>query len=474
MGAMESLPRLLLGGACAVYLAQGCGSSFSADGMNEEGSAGASSSSAGQGGTSSSGGSKGDAGENAVGGDEGSAGDGMSGSAGTISGAGGNPGVVPCVIDPDADGSCAGAIAAGSYSTCAIRGAGAVRCWGYNVNQRLGDGVANHEPCSTGNEDCSRVPVSVEGVSDAYAIAGGENSFCMLNAARELWCWGWDVTDGTDIGLGSLKRFGDFTARLAALRFPLGAVDESGRVWMAGYDDQGRGVFGDGPTSAGALRDFGDVALLQDAVGLDVGWYHSCAVLASQALVCWGKGVSGEIGDGEQQDRPTPTSVMLPDDQPALAVAVGDALSCALGPNGEVWCWGGNDRGQLGNGQEASSAHPVAVQGLTDAVEIDAGFGHACARRSGGTVVCWGNDRHGQLGDSAAHENCSEAFPEPCSRTPVQVGDLDDAVAISLGTQHSCALRASGDVVCWGFNAFGQLGDGTFADAQTPVTTSEL
>jgi alpha-tubulin suppressor-like RCC1 family protein len=377
-------------------------------------------------------------------------------------------------VDPGDDGSCVGAIAAGSYTTCALRSDGTVRCWGYNVNQRLGDGQLEHEPCSTGSGDCSTKPVSVTGVNDARFAVGGENSFCMVNAAHELWCWGWDMTNGTDIDLGVVEHFGSFTVQAASLRLPLGALDDQGRVWMAGYDDQGKGVFGDGATAPGTLREFSGVPVLENATALDVGWQHSCAVLDSNAVVCWGRGLSGEIGDGELVDRYVPTAVTTLNDQPAVSVAVGDAVSCALIDGGSVWCWGGNDRGQLGRGDPAASSQAASVDGLLDAVEIDAGFGHVCARRATGNVVCWGNDRFGQLGDEGEHDNCSDAVPEPCSYSPVEVSGLHDAVAISVGRQHSCALRATGDVVCWGRNDHGQLGNGSFDGAPTPVTVIEL
>ncbi|HVJ19396.1 MAG TPA: hypothetical protein VM686_28450, partial [Polyangiaceae bacterium] len=436
-----------------MYFAYGCGVPFSGAVVEAGGASGAASASAGNGGKPSAGQSSGGAGQSSS--DDGGSDGGdpvvsAAGDGGATVAAGGSPGSEPCVVDPDGDGSCVGAIAAGSYATCALTAAGAVRCWGYNVNQRLGDGVLDHALCGTGSGDCSTTPVSVTGVENARFVMGGENSFCALNAAHELWCWGWDMTNGTDIGLGTARRLGSFAVRAASLRLPIGAVDDQGRAWMAGYDDQGLGVFGDGATTPGALRDFSGMPVLEDVIALDVGWQHSCAVLASKTVACWGRGQSGELGDGELQDRYVPTPVTTLNDHPALAVAVGDAVSCALVEGGSVWCWGGNEHGQLGRGDPAASAQAVSVEGLLDAVEIDAGFGHVCARRATGNVVCWGHDRHGQLGDIADHGNCSDAVPEPCSHSPVEVSNLDDAVAISVGRQHSCALRASGEVVCWG------------------------
>ncbi len=480
MEGMEVLPRLLLGAACAIYFAYGCGSPFSGGDVGIGGGGGGSGAapSAGKGGKASAG-ESGRGGETSRGGgsdDGGSGGQdgtGLSG-AGAVIGAGGGTSVEPCIIDPDGDGSCAGAIASGAYSTCAIQGAGTVRCWGFNVNNRLGDGVSDHETCLVSNEDCSTVPVSVLGVTDARSLLGGENTFCMLDAEHALQCWGWDVTSGTDIGAGSVQKFGNFSAQAASMRLAIGALDEQGQIWMGGYDPAGGGIYGDGSALGGAIRELAPIPDLSGALAIDLGWFHACAVLDSKQVACWGQGTSGVIGDGELQNRPTPRPVIGLDGLAVLAVAAGDAVSCALVQGGSVWCWGSNNYGQLGNEGDAGSAEPVNVHGLTDAVEIDAGYGHVCARRATGNVVCWGNDLYGQLGDLDDHDACSAAMPEPCAHSPVEVSELDDAVAISLGRLHSCALRASGDIVCWGQNYYGQLGNGSFENAVTPSHVTEL
>ena len=117
-------------------------------------------------------------------------------------------------------------------------------------------------------------------------------------------------------------------------------------------------------------------------------------------------------------------------------------------------CWGDNNRGELGDGlMESVALEPVSVAGIDDAVGADAGNWHTCAVHRSGQVSCWGHNADGQLGTGA--EEVGRASP-----TPERVVGISDAVAVALGSEHSCALHATGEVSCWGDNFFGELGTG--------------
>src|SRR5262249_29012906 len=122
-------------------------------------------------------------------------------------------------------------------------------------------------------------------------------------------------------------------------------------------------------------------------------------------------------------------------------------------------CWGANGRGYLGDGTTNPSNVPVQVIGINDALNISAGGFHACALRNVGNLSCWGGNVHGELGDGTAIDRYS---PAPIT--------LPSARAISLGNDHSCALLSSGQVTCWGWNDYGQLGDGSYTDHWPPPT----
>ncbi len=143
--------------------------------------------------------------------------------------------------------------------------------------------------------------------------------------------------------------------------------------------------------------------------------------------------------------------------------------TCATLRDGSVMCWGDNDDGQLGNGSRMGAvAMPVpgTVRGLSGIVEVRVGANAACARSSTGSVTCWGRNLEGLAGIGTA--GASVLVPD----RPVL--GLTDAVALSVGELHACALRRSGSVVCWGFNQFGQLGNGTTTNAPAPVAVSGL
>ena len=147
---------------------------------------------------------------------------------------------------------------------------------------------------------------------------------------------------------------------------------------------------------------------------------------------------------------------------------------CAVLRDGTVKCWGANGLGQLGDGTFKNRFTPGTVAGLDDAVQVsDAGFNRVCARRATGSVMCWGTDLVG-LGDAAGTTE---------SNVPVAVAGITNALKISAGDTHACAivgasenatLSDGGRVVCWGANGFGELGNGGTTDQPTPVDVNSI
>jgi alpha-tubulin suppressor-like RCC1 family protein len=195
------------------------------------------------------------------------------------------------------------------------------------------------------------------------------------------------------------------------------------------------------------------------------GFGHTCALTTAGAVLCWGANQSGELGDSGQTDRPIPAAVSRLSSG-VTAIAAGQHHSCALTTGGGVLCWGANSVGQLGDGTIGNRSTPVAVIGLSSGVTaIAAGNFHTCALTAGGSVLCWGFNSFGQLGDGTT----------TIRTTPVPVSDLSSgATAIAAGQFHTCAAMATGGVRCWGDNSASQLGDGTTTQRLTPVAVSGL
>ena len=205
---------------------------------------------------------------------------------------------------------------------------------------------------------------------------------------------------------------------------------------------------GSGPTTPAQPAPPQDVG---PAVELAAGGDHACARRQNGTVDCWGRGSSGELGDGNFRDSAKPVAVRGL--AGAVQLALGSAHTCARTSDAVV-CWGSNVHGQLGDGQGrpgARSAAPVAVRGLNDATDIRAGDDHTCALRRGGGVVCWGDNRGGQLGNEVR-----QAWV-----TPTQIPGLADAAEVAPGAQHTCARTRTGKVLCWGTGPQGQLGDGS-------------
>ena len=248
---------------------------------------------------------------------------------------------------------------------------------------------------------------------------------------------------------------------------------------------------------------FAALVPLTGVTKIDAGSYHTCAVLNTGEVRCWGRNQEGQLGNGTMTDSTTPIAVtglssgatviavggfyscaILSTNEvqcwgnsflvPVIAtgfssgvaaIAAGISHTCAILTTGEVQCWGVNGFGQLGNGTTTDSNMPVAVTGLGGVTAMTAGATHTCAVSNGG-VQCWGSNGDGQLGDGTTTD----------STTPVTVTGLSSGVTtIVAGRHHTCAVLNTGEVQCWGYNSAGQLGNGlTATSSSIPVAVTGI
>ncbi len=221
--------------------------------------------------------------------------------------------------------------------------------------------------------------------------------------------------------------------------------------------------------------------ILGSSIG--AGEFHSLAVTPDGNLWAWGWNSDGELGDGTTTDQVVPADV-VPNVTSCFGQAVSNAVAVASGgeefivvadATGTVWTAGGNDDGQLGRGEAGASIDELSiapVAGISNMVSVAAGYLHTLALRSDGTVWAWGDDESGQLGDNGL----ATASSCQCTNSPVQSQGLTNVVvvAIAAGFEHSAALDQDGNVWTWGANDSGQLGNGGTNPTNVPVMLTTI
>ncbi len=238
------------------------------------------------------------------------------------------------------------------------------------------------------------------------------------------------------------------------------AVGSDGKIYAWGWNAYGQ--LGDGTTtnrlSAEAISLPGGVT----AVSVSAGYEHSLAVGNDGRVYAWGGNASGQLGDGTTTTRLTPEVLALPAGVSALSVSAGDGHSLAVGSDGNVYAWGWNAYGQLGDGTTTNHLTPEAVRlslGIA-ALSVSAGYAHSLAVGSDGSLYAWGYNVDGQLGDGTTTTHL----------TPEAVGLPGGAIPLTVaaGYCHSLAVGGDGKVYVWGWNTYSQLGDGTTTTRLTP------
>jgi alpha-tubulin suppressor-like RCC1 family protein len=203
---------------------------------------------------------------------------------------------------------------------------------------------------------------------------------------------------------------------------------------------------------------------LTDAVSIDVGAQHACAVRSDRTAVCWGENGSSELGNATFADSDVPIPVAGVADVETISAS--ESTTCALIGSGAVYCWGYGRDGQLGVGARLdSSSEPLEVVLPDDAVELRTGHGHGCVRHASGTMSCWGVSPNGELGIGTLG-----GFEV----TPMSVMGIAGATEIVCGHHVTCARRGASPLLCWGFNEAGQVGNGDRNDQPLPVAVIGL
>lgn len=358
------------------------------------------------------------------------------------------------------------ALAVGGAHACALLADQTVKCWGAGINWMYG--VAADDP------SVAAVPVVVPGLSGVTALSAGGAHTCALLADGMVKCWGEYINDGSIVPLIGADPAPPIILELPAPTLMSGV---SGAITLVSGISHTCAILADrtvkcwGVNQSGQLGNGGyvgsatpvPVSGLTNVATLAAGERQTCAVLMDRTVKCWG--YDGSVYDYYLRGSSTP--VTLSDISGVITVTIGGWHACATLEDQTVKCWGSsNSYGELGEGVALNghSFMPVAIKNIAGVTALSAGKWHTCALTGDQNIRCWGYNQYGQLG------NGSLGY----ASTAVPVVGLADARAVTAGSAHSCVLLGNGAVTCWGHGQAGQLGNGAGVDSVLPVLVSDI
>jgi alpha-tubulin suppressor-like RCC1 family protein len=388
-------------------------------------------------------------------------------------------------------------VSAGTLHTCAIKQDGSLWCWGNNEYDQVGD------PVNTKIWE-SDTPIQIM-KSGALQVSSGGFHTCVVKQDNSLWCWGSNIYG--QLGIASLTnksseqpvQVATGVLQVSAGKWHTCAVKTDNSLWCWGNNSFGQLGTGD------LINRYSPTQIMTSVSQVSAGDFHTCAVKTDGTLWCWGDNSSGQLGTDDLLTRKSPTQIITLTS--VSQVSAGGSHTCAI--KGEsLWCWGDNSSGQLGIGDLLTRKSPTQIITLTSVSQVSAGGSHTCAVKTDGTLLCWGDNSSGQLGtgdlvnqkspaqimSSISYVSAGDShtcaiktdgamfclgnkrlgrlsidtcFPAPPPPYPALVtGGVTQAYG---GMWHICIIKTDGSLWCWGKNDFGQLGDGTNSDKNTPV-----
>jgi alpha-tubulin suppressor-like RCC1 family protein len=334
-------------------------------------------------------------------------------------------------------------LAAGASHSLVAKPDGTVWAWGSNSNGQLGDGTATTR--------LTPVQAGAGVLSGVASVAAGQSHSLALLSAGTVRAWGLNTNgqlgDGTTTQRSSPVAVTGLTGVVVAIAAGQShslAVKSDGTVWAWGLNTNGQ--LGDGTTT----QRLSPVAVtgLTGVVAVAAGVSHSLAIKSDGTVYAWGGNAKGQLGDGTTTQRlsPVPVTGLAG----ATTIAAGATHSLAILVGGSLMTWGDNGYGQLGDGTNYQRTLPTAVLGNVQAAS--AGTSHTLAVLADGTAWAWGSAGYGQIGDNSSIGQRT---------SPVQVPGLANMAAVAAGSYHSLGLTNDRTLWVWGYNGYGQVGDGT-------------
>jgi alpha-tubulin suppressor-like RCC1 family protein len=318
------------------------------------------------------------------------------------------------------------AISAGPDHALALKSDGTVWSWGDNTFGQLGDGT----------KISNRLPHHVKQLNDVVAIAAGGTHYEMVYSNSTGGEGVYGLSQGTNNSYYSMS-----SAHSMALK-------KDGTVWV-----WGSGAFLGGNTQHDSLPEQKEG--ITDIIAIAAGGFHSLALRNDGTVWAWGDNSFAQLGDDSHDNRQFPAQVLYLKD--IEAISANAEHSVALTKDSTVWTWG--DKPPIYNATRKFTFVPEQVKDIKGVVSVSAGDHHYLALKSDGTVLAWGMNNRYQLGSEEAKKNQYKI-------RVWKVSGIGRMTAVSGGAYYSMALKWDGTVWAWGYNSYGQLGNGTTKDEE--------
>ncbi len=380
-------------------------------------------------------------------------------------------------------------IYAGYDNVMALTNDGTVYSWGNNWQGQLGNGTteASYVPVEITNlenivfldrciavdsqgevwywsktKNSGHIPTKEPNLSNILMVSGSDEHCLALDENGAIWAWG--NNNYGQLGYGNLKyrttpiKIFDMTnvKKVSAGNEFAMILKNDGTVWTWGKSKFGALGLGDKldtvykPTQIMELNDITDIIC---------GNNHCLALNSSNEIYAWGYNTAGEIGNGTRIQQTVPVKLNL---SGIVKISAGNSHSLAVDDSGNLYAWGNNSQGQIGDGTTERKLVPTLLSTITNVTDISAGSAHSVALKSDGTVWTWGGSSY--IKDSE----------DKYSKLPFKIENLENVISVSSSNNYNLALQSNGDVYSWGNNATGQLGIGTTQDSYYPQKINDL
>ncbi len=358
-------------------------------------------------------------------------------------------------------------VSSGYDHNCAIASNNQAYCWGYGYSGGLGNG-------STSNRLTPTLVTNPSNISSWQSISSGSRYTCAIANNSQAYCWGRGGSGQLGNGSTSNQLTPALVTNpsnisswqsISSGRFHACAIANNNQTYCWGAGNLGR--LGNGSTSNRLTPTLvTNPSNISSWQSISSGSSHTCAIANNNQAYCWGAGNEGQLGNDSTSNRLTPALVTNPSNVGSWqSISSGHWHTCAIADNSQAYCWGRGGSGQLGNGSTSNQSPITLVINPTEVnswKSIMSGYNHTCAIADNNQAYCWGSGDHGRIGNGSFSDQLTPSLVT----NPSNVSFWQSILIRASGT---CGIANSDQAYCWGDGSYGQLGSGSTSSQSTPV-----